>query len=235
MFHQITFPSIGSFCFDKDIKFPERFYNDQWNFDNIKKKHTETMVGLLSERYLNECPDIYYRLSDKVVVIRKLVRRVFKLRNTYSKKYPFNEQLTEFVNLMIDSIYFVNLLRNYFANQLPNTILKPDIKREEEMQKLDDLIRNLDISNENQTIAFNNVKLDEIYDTAILTVHNFTMNRYSRLIYDFRSTITMNYVIVLPFHNKNYDPTSTDCTRSRMLPNFFSSPNYHSRFDTMPN
>ena len=96
------------------------------------------------------------------------------------------------------------------------------IKKEEEMKKLGDLMRNLDIANENQTLVFNNISIDKIYDNEeIVKVSNFTSNRYSKLIYDFRSTITLYYDVVLPFHNKNYDGNSTDCTSIRDLPDFY--------------
>ena len=49
---EITFPSVDSFCFNEiDVHFPDE--RDQSEFESIKRKHTDTIVGLLSKRTLN--------------------------------------------------------------------------------------------------------------------------------------------------------------------------------------
>ena len=90
------------------------------------------------------------------------------------------------------------------------------------MKKLGDLIHNLDLSNENQTMLFKkNDPIKQIYYEDFLSVSNFILHRRSKLINDLRSTSTLYYDVVLPFHDKNYNPTSIDCTQKRDLPMFF--------------
>ena len=193
------------------------------------------MVRVLSENFLNGPSIIGHVFLAEMIDLANLRDRASILATIYSLDNYYYDILSRFAHLINDNIDFVKLLENYFKHTLPaKDELKLGIKREEEMKKLGNLIRSLDVSNENQTMVFHNFPISEIYDKKIVKASNFTSNR-PKLINDFRSTITLNYDVVLPFHDKNYDPTSTDCTRSRMLPNFFSSPNYHSRFDTMPN
>ena len=220
-FYQITFPSVGSFCFNQtDFYFHKK--DDRLEFESIKQNHTDTIVELLSEKYLNERSFIFSRLYDTRFILKELYIRFTNLKDRYysDDRYKY---LNPIAALIRENIEFVDLLRSYFQHRFPYIDhLKFGIKREEEAKKLDDLIRNLDLSNENQTMVFHKIPTEDIYDREkILLVSNFTLNRYSKLIYDFRSTITMNYDIVLPFHDKNYDPTLIDCTSARNLP-FFS-------------
>ena len=208
--YQINFPSVGSFCSNQtDVHFPNE--GDQLEFESIKRNHTETIVELLSEKYLNNRSAIVSRLVDKSGVLQSLVGRAMNLwtRYHYKSLYPF-------LNLMFDGLDFLDILWYCFHDQLPiKNVLRFGIKREEEMKKLGDLIPNLDLSNENQTMAFHNISIQQVYPKTIISVSNFTLNRHSELIYDFRSTSTLYYDLVLPFHNKNYDETSKDCTTNR--------------------
>ena len=192
-------------------------------FESIKRRHTDTIVGLLSEKYFNErsIVPITYRLDDTRLILSKLKDR---LVNLWIRNYTdhYNKLLKPIKDLIQGNIYFVYLLSFYYFGELPNQDnLNSGIKKEEEMKKLGDLIRNLNASNKNQTMAFNNISIEEIYEKQIVKVSNFTLNRYSKLTKDLRSTSTLYYDVVLPFHNKNYDPTSTDCKQKQDLPMFF--------------
>ena len=122
---------------------------------------------------------------------------------------------------MKNDITFGYLLWDYFNGGFPNySILKFGIKNIVEVNKHRDLIRNLDVSNENQTMAFHNIPPEDAYREEIVSVSNFTLNRHSKLIYDFRSTSTLYYDVVLPFHDKNYDEIY--CTHRWELPGFYS-------------
>ena len=191
-------------------------------FESIKRKHTDTMVELLSGKFLNEPSNIYTRVTEKLDVLKELRRRAFRLATIYSSEDYYYDLLIRFVHLMDDNLDFVDLLRNYFWNVLPiKDHLKFGIKRNNEVEKLGDLIHNLDFSNENQIMAFHNFGINEIYRQRIIQVSSFTLHGRSKLINDFRSTSKLNYDIVLPFHDKNYDPTSTDCTIRWDLPYFY--------------
>ena len=218
--HQITFPSVGSFCFNEiDVRFPNE--NDQSEFESIKRNHTSTIIELLSEKNLNNRTGIVFRLYSSMLILNKLKTRVFKLKNRYSTDY-YNRLLNPIQDLITENIRFIYLLIGYFDTKFPYMDdLKSRIKKEKEMKKLGDLIRNLDLSNENQIMAFNNLKIEGIYNQKIVQVSNFTLNRHSKLIYDFRSTSTLYYDVVLPFHDKNYDGTSADCTIRWDLPGFY--------------
>ena len=170
---------------------------------------------MLSEKYLNHwfAP---YRLSNLNHILQKLWYRVVDLNDRYHYK------LTPILDVISENIDFTYFLISCFLNKLPTEDnVRSGFKREVEMKNLDDLIRNLDTSNENQTMAFNNLKIEEIYKQKIVKVSNFTLNRYSKLIFDFRSTITLYYDIFLPFHDKNYVGDLDDCTHIRELPSFF--------------
>ena len=191
-------------------------------FESIKRKHTDTIVEMLSERTLNGRAPNVIKNSNTKSVLYALWRRVNDLKSCLSTPY-YDELLNPILNLINDNIDFNDLLRNYYWSDLPTKdYLKFGIKKEEEMKKLDDLIRNLDVSNENQKMVFENLKIDKIYKKDIVKVSNFTLNRRSKLMFDFKSTSTLHYDVVLPFNDKNYDPTSTDCTHQQELPLFFT-------------
>ena len=167
---------------------------------------------------MNKSTAILDRLTQTKNVLKKLLFRIGNLNGRYFTDY-YDRLLNPILDLMDDNLDFVDLLWDYFWNELPNKDhLKFGIKKGEEVKKLSDLFLNLNVSNENQTLAF---KFDEIYNKRIVSVSNFTLNRPSKLIYDFRSTSTLYYDVVLPFHDKNYDENSTDCTTSLDLPYFF--------------
>ena len=176
---------------------------------------------MLSETFLDRPSYIFTRLTRKRSTLKELRRRAFRLATIYSLDNYYYDILSRFVHLIDDNLDFVDLLANFVFDLLPvKDILKLGIKREEEMKKLGDLIRNLDLSNKNQTMAFNNLEINEIYDKQIAQVTNLTLHRRSKLIYDMRSTSTLYYDIFLPFHDKNYVPTYTDCTSKWDLPSF---------------
>ena len=172
---------------------------------------------MLSEKNSKNRTAALSSFGDTSNVLKELQTRATNLNDRYHYKL-----LSTILVLMEDDIDFIELLSDYYWDDFP---FKYNLKKSEfknkEMKKLGDLIRNLDLSDENQTMAFNNVPIDEIYDKRIVKASNFTLNRPSNLNYDFRSTITLYYDIVLPFHDKNYDPTSTDCAHYRDLPTFF--------------
>ena len=172
---------------------------------------------MLSEDYMNDDSYVFISLLKTHKVLIGLYNRTENLTHRYHYK-----ALSSILDLMKNDVDFVTVLLGYIWDILPTMdLLKLGIKKEEEMNKLGDLIRNLDVSNKNQTMAFNNVKIDEIYKKSIVKPYNFTLNRRSKLINDFRSTSTLYYDVVLPFNDKNYDPTSTDCRASRDLPFFY--------------
>ena len=190
------------------------------------------MVELLSEKYLNNRTDIESRLKYTILILNQLLIRVNNLKELfngidnlegpYSRIY-YIKSLKSIADLMKDDYFFCYLLLDYFSGGFPNySILKFGIKQNVEVNKLRDLIRNLEVSNENQTMAFHSIPPGDAYREEIVSVSNFTLNRHSKLIYDFRSTSTLYYDVVLPFHDKNYDENKTDCTHRWELPGFYS-------------
>ena len=218
--HQFNFPSVGSFCFNEiDIHFPNK--KDQSEFESIKRNHANIIVGLLSEANLNDPTDIFTRLAHITSVLRELDTRFAKLDERYLGT-SISWSIYGVLKIMRNTTHFVHyVLRCLFWSQFPYSGDFSSIETMNEIEKLEDLLRDLDLSNENQTIAFHNYKIKKTFEQNIVKVSNFTLNRYSKLIYDFRSTSTMYYDVVLPFHDKNYDETSTDCTRARDLPTFY--------------
>ena len=180
---------------------------------------------MLSEKYLNNRIDISSNRNYMISVLEDLRSRVGKLLIHHPSERYF-KSLFPIISLIQENIYFTNILRGYFRNEFPfgNHVLS-GINKENEMKKLEDLIRNLDVSNKNQTMAFNGTKIYEIYEKSIVQVSNFTLHRTSKLSDDLSSTSTLYYDIVLPFHNKNYDANSTDCKPWFELPWFFSGLN----------
>ena len=178
------------------------------------------MVELLSEKNLNNPTDIILRLDDTKEDLLKLYTRFDNLKKHYSTEH-YNKLLNPIAELIGDDIDFVYILWNYFSNYFPDIDnLKSGFKRDEEVKKLGDSIRNLDLSNKSQTMAFYNISIDEIFEQEIVQVSNFTLNRSFKLINDLRSTSTLYYDVVLPFHDKNY-VNSTDCTHHWDLPEFY--------------
>ena len=181
------------------------------------------MVELLSERYLNG------RRSSRLIIMRRVLEELYtrfgNLKDRYTTDYR-DKLLNPIKDLMANSIDFVKLLKSYDNQRFPYTdYLKFGIERAEEVKKLRALIRGLRyirLPNENYKMAFHNVPFNKIYDEGIVQVSNFTLNRRSKLFYDLRSTSTLYYDVVLPFHNKDYDPTSTECTIGWDLPFFFN-------------
>ena len=166
---------------------------------------------------MNKRSDIFSRLDDSLDVLNQLRSMLTNLNDQYKYK-----SLSSILDLMKNDIDFFNLIIGYLYDQFPKKdYLKFGIKKEEEVKKLGDLIRNLDLSDENQTMAFKNIAIYEIFQQEIVKVTKFTLNGTSKLINNLRSTNTMYYDVVLPFHDKNYDPTSTECTRAINLPSFF--------------
>ena len=179
------------------------------------------MVELLSEKFLNDRNNMLFKLVNKLTTLGALGERVSDLKERYSTDY-YDKLLNQVEHLMDASKDLASLIWYYIWDEFPLIdLLNVGIKKEEEIKKLGDLIRNLDVSNENQTMAFHNISIDEIYNKTIVQVSNFTLHRRSKLINDLRSTSTLYYDIVLPFNDKNYDPTSTDCTSKWDLPTFF--------------
>ena len=190
-------------------------------FDSIKRNHTDTIVELLSEKYLYNQTAFSTKFHRKAWSLQELYLRIIRLRIRYSKNYYINNSLTSIMKTMADDIDFTYTLWDYYSNHFPTKdVLKFGIKKEMEMKILSDLIRNLDVSNKSQVMAFHNDNIDEIYKKGIVLVSNFTLHRRSKLIYDFRSTSTLYYEIVLPFHDKNYDGNSADCSNFWELPSF---------------
>ena len=224
MFYQVNFPSIGSFCFNETkIHFPNE--NDQLEFETIKQKHTNIIVELLSEWRLNG-RYIISELESTQRVLDYWRDRVINLKNRYSTDH-YDGLLNPIADLMAENIDFINDLWDYYRDVFPiRSKFDSAIKREEEMKKLNDLISNLDVSNENQTMVLQHIPVQQAYNEGIVSVLNFTLHRHSKRINDLRSTSTLYYDVVLPFHNKNYDPTSTDCTSGRDLPYLYKHNTY---------
>ena len=179
------------------------------------------MIDLLDEENLNDRTDIKTSLIHTKKLLRQLESRFDDLKNRYPTDHYY-KLLNPIADLLDDDLDLVYLLWNYFLDYFPDfNLLKTGFKRDDEVKRLGDLIRNLDLSNANQTMAFNNIAIDDIYNKTIVQVSNFTLHRPSKLKYDLRSTSTLYYDVVLPFHDKNY-VNSTDCTRAKDLPKFFS-------------
>ena len=179
------------------------------------------MVELLSEKYLNNHTDIKSKLTHTRNTLENLWIRFRNLKNRYSTD-QYDELLNPIEALLHEESVFPYLFWSFFKDYFPGMdLLKLGIKREEEMKKLGDLIHNLDLSNENQTMAFHKFPINEVHQQGIVKVSNFTLHRRSKLINDLRSTSTLYYDVVFPFNDKNYDETSTDCTHVQDLPWFF--------------
>ena len=217
--YQINFPNISSLCFNgTDVHFPTK--NDQAEFESIKREYTKAIVELLSEKKLNERRFISSSINYARRVLINLSVRFDLLKITYSTDY-YNKLLNPISDLINDAVDFTHLLNGYFVyDQFPDKdSLKFGIKKQNEVKKLKDLILNLNVSNENQTLAFHDDKISQIYISKLVSVSNFTLNRSSKLINDFSSTSTLYYDVVLPFNNKNYD--EIHCTPYWDLPDFF--------------
>ena len=191
-------------------------------FESIKRDYTNEFVELLSESYWNNHTAIGSRITRTQLNLPPLYFRFINLRELYTGVY-YDKPLESIENLIMDGRIFVNLLADYiYHNQFPSGNLRFGIKKWEEIEKLRDLLRSLDLSNEYQTMALNDYKIDEIYEKRIVLISNLTLNRRSKLNNDLRSTSTLYYDVVLPFHDRNYDENSTDCTQKQDLPMFFS-------------
>ena len=166
--------------------------------------------------------NISKKLNHEINLLQDLHFRVGKLIVRYSSDH-YIKLLNPIADLIQENIDFAYILLNdYFKDKFPRRDhLKSGIKKEGEMKKLENLIRNLDLSNENQTMVFNNLKIEEIYEKRIIIVTNFTLHRTSKLLKDLRSTSTLYYDVVLPFHDKNYDRNSNDSINVWFLPFFF--------------
>ena len=226
MSHQISFPSVDTFCFNQtDVHFPNE--KAQLEFESIKRDHTNMMVEIISEKFWNNRTGISRRLYNTSSNLQDLIVRVAYLMHLYPTDYH-NKSLIPILNLMEDDTDFFDTLWDYAFTKLPRQdALKVGIKKEEEMKKLGDLISTCNLNlgtNENQTMVFDHLKIDEIYDRSIVQVSKFTLNRPSKPNNDFKSTSTLYYTIFLPFHDKNYDANSTDCAHYWEIPNFSSEP-----------
>lgn len=88
-----------------------------------------------------------------------------------------------------------HLNQQTIKERFPPMDLKSEFTKEEEVKQLSDLIRNLDLANENQLMSLQNIPIDYVYPKQIVSVSNFNLDRYSKLIYDFRSTSILYYDI----------------------------------------
>ena len=175
------------------------------------------MVGLLSKN-LNKRKTIFASID----ILFSLLNRFEMLKKRYPSK-NYTTLLDPISDLITDDIKFANLLKGYYNSKFPQYgVSRFGIDEEEEFKKLGNLIRNLDLSNENQTMAFHNDHIDDIYGKMIVLPSNITLNTHSKLIFDPKSTSTLYYDVVLPFNDKNYKPNSPDCTSKNLLPLFFS-------------
>ena len=164
---------------------------------------------MLSESYLNNSTDILRRLYNTQNVLGELYYKMYNLN--YGYKY---KSLSSILDKLTDNMDFVGVIQDYFNGFFPRmNHYKLGIKIWEEKKKLENIISNLDLSNENQTMALNNLKIDEIYEKRIVNVSNFTINGHSK--------ITLYYDVILPFHDKNYDEITLHCTHQRDLAVFF--------------
>ena len=155
-------------------------------------------------------------------VLEELFSRFLNLKKRYSTD-QYDKLLNPIADLMGAEKVFPNLFWSYFNGFFKSMeISEFKIKKEIEVKKLGDLISNLNLSDESQTMVFHNLSIDVIYEQGIVKPYNFRLNSRSKIIYDFRSTSYLFYYVVLPFYDKYYDPTSTDCTRAEDLPWFFS-------------
>ena len=193
-------------------------------FESIKRNHTEKIVKLLSEKYLNNfSPIIFSKFTAPRKVVNELYTRLINLMNRHSTNY-YDNLLNPIADLMRKNLDFIDLLDGYFnKNQFPQmSISKFGIKEEKEAKKLSNLISNEDLSNENQTMVFQNIPIQQVYREAIVVVSNFTLNRSSEPNNNLRSTSTLYYNVVLPFQNSRYPETYPRCTSQFNLPPFFS-------------
>ena len=169
---------------------------------------------------MNNRTDIRSKLTQSRNVLEYLWLRFRSLKNRYSSA-QYDKLLNPIEALMNEETVFPYLFWFYFKDYFPSKeIVRSRINRSEEVKNFGDLIRNLE-SNENQTMALRHQTIDEIYHHGIVKVSNFTLNRHSKLINDFRSTSTLYYDVILPFNDKNYDGNSANCTRLQDLPWFF--------------
>ena len=217
-FHQITFPSVDSFCFNETgVYFRNK--TDRSEFESIKREHTNTMVGLLSKNLYK-----LTTISTSINILNSLMSRFAMLKKRYPSKH-YTKLLDPISDLMADDVKFAYLLKSYYDSKLPNLDLpKFGIETDTELEKLDDLIRNLDLSNKNPIMVFHNAKIDTIYSQKIILPSKITLNSHSKLINDSRSTSTLYYDIILPFDDKDhiYHLNPNNCTHRRDLPSFFA-------------
>ena len=230
--NQINIPSLGTFTFNEtEAYFPDDY--DQLEFDSIKRNHTDKVVKLLSEKYLNNFSKAFFsKFEGPRVVFNELYARLNNLKNNHMKssnvyrnQYRISA-LTAIQKIMRQTLDFIEVLEDFFElYDLPQmTISRFGIKEEKEMEKLSALIHNQSLSNENQTMVFDNVKIDHVYEEGIVVASNFTLNRDSSEPNNvLKSTGALYYKVVLPFHNKNYPTTYPRCTSTYHLPRFFYS------------
>ena len=221
--HQITFPSIATFCFGHiDIEFSKGYESEQSEFESIKQEHTNTIIELFTELTGRR----RYSILPKLIKTKSVLQEYWNKTSNLYNRFLYG-QLKSSSEIIGNNTEFIDLLITYYSDHFTDKdYIKFGIQKEREVKKLGDLLDNLDELNKNQTIAFHNnmpTFVDIIYLKEIVSVSNLTLNRRSKLIYDFRSTSTMYYDIVLPFNDKNYDETSTDCTSASDLPLFFNS------------
>lgn len=180
------------------------------------------MLKLLSEEHLN---DPYVAPYFNILDTRATLNRVwFEFYELYDRSNGIisdsnYKSLGSILDKIQKNMKFTDFLMEYFSNKLPTEdYIKFGFKKEAEMKKLGDLIRNLDISNDSQTIAYHNLSIGEIYEKRFVLVSNFTLHTHFYQVPTYAATSTLYYDIILPFHNKNYDSTSKDCTSRSRLP-----------------
>ena len=126
---------------------------------------------------------------------------------------------------MLKGIELIRHLASLYAEQLPQTDahglrlgkIKMFGKFESEIERI------AQDANESQTAAFQFDLITDVYKKQIVRMGKFVFHKKSKIVFDLRSTGTVNFEIVIPFEDTELK-AGKDCVSTADLPEFFPRP-----------
>ena len=168
---------------------------------------------MYSERYVNGVG--LNNVESEIEIFGNLSQRAYKLylqTNNDNRAETTCKKTSEYIETKGDRL--VEYLTYYKNNQFQQGTYKDG-----HYEMFENLINKLEIE-KNQTMAFENYFLSEVFEKQIISKPTLKLNRFSKVIQNFKTNGTFTFFLALPFYNSNYLGNGP-CIFASSLPKFF--------------
>lgn len=188
----------------------------------IKSDYNSRLQEIYSERYVNG-PNFETSIRSESEFFDRIAERVQQVRERLNKSHElFDKRVSAFRKGQQLVDYLLPFLSNQLQPLRPIGYVGLQPSKEKQYAALESTLKRLD-TDENQTLAFRDDYMTDVYEQPIVTRPKLEFSRfskYSRTFFDPKSGGRLRFEIVLPFYNADYE--RWPCTDTAKLPKFFS-------------